>query len=192
VLTALARREINRGLTVYKRRAQLAAPRILARVTRMLEQSARTIPRQVLEVAGCRAMRDGMDRAYRRARKAMALAREDPDGAGLHRWRRRVKDHWYQMRLLEGVNPHVRGRVRGLRRLETWLGDHHDLAVLHHLVLSAPARFGGERAVAELLGCIDKRKEMLGRRAWKNGARLFAPARFSPRSIGGGRDSALC
>jgi hypothetical protein len=85
------------------------------------------------------------------------------------------------MRLLEGVNPHVGGRVRALRQLETWLGDHHDLVVLHHLVLSAPARFGGEQVVAGLLGCIDTRKEMLARRAWKNGARLFAPrpARFS-------------
>jgi hypothetical protein len=34
------------------------------------------------------------------------------------------------MRLLEGVNPHVRGRVHGLRRLETWLGEEHNLTLL--------------------------------------------------------------
>jgi hypothetical protein len=73
VLTASAGRSIDRALTLDKLRAQSAAPRILRRVARVLEQSARTIPRRVLKAAGGQAMREGMDRAYRRARKAMAV-----------------------------------------------------------------------------------------------------------------------
>ena len=37
--------------------------------------------------------------------------------------RRRVKDHWYHVRLLEGVHRSARSRAGQLKRLETWLGE---------------------------------------------------------------------
>ena len=110
----------------------------------------------------------------------MALAREQDGDERLHRWRRRVKDHWYHMRLLNGVNGRISGRVRRLKQLATWLGDHQNLVVLHRRILNAPARFGNERTIAAVLGCIDERRLELRRRACKRGSRLFAarPARF--------------
>jgi CHAD domain-containing protein len=125
-------------------------------------------------------MRAGMRRAYRRAREAMTLAHGQNDDEGLHRWRRRVKDHWYHMRLLMGVNVRISARVRRLKQLETWLGDHHNLVVLHRQILTAPARFGDQRTIAAVLGCIEERRLVLQRRACERGSRLFAarPARF--------------
>jgi hypothetical protein len=84
------------------------------------------------------------------------------------------------MRLLEGVTSRVSSRVRSLKQLETWLGDHHNLVVLHQLILDSPGRFGDARTIAAVIGCIDERRLALRRRACERGARLFAarPGRF--------------
>jgi CHAD domain-containing protein len=180
VLTASIIRSLDRALKADKQRAQSRVPRLLPGVVRTLTRSTRTVPRRIRKAAGRDAMRAGMRRAYRRAREAMTLALEQNDDEGLHRWRRRVKDHWYHMRLLKGVNGRISARVRGLKQLETWLGDHHNLVVLHRQILNAPARFGDQRTVAAVLGCIEERRLVLQRRACERGSRLFAarPARF--------------
>ena len=115
-----------------------------------------------------------------RERRWPASAR-DPEDAQFHTWRRRVKDHWYHMRLLDGFNPHSQIRMRRLKQLETWLGDDHDLVVLRATILEAPARFGDERMTAVVLGCMAKYQTTLRRRALKRGDQLFAstPTAFS-------------
>jgi CHAD domain-containing protein len=180
VLTASVVRSLDRALKMDKQRAQSRVPRLLPGVVRTLERSTRTVPRRIRKAAGQDAMRAGMRRTYRRAREAMTLARGQNGDESLHRWRRRVKEHWYQMRLLKGVNGRISGRVRRLKQLGTWLGDHQNLVVLHRQILNAPARFGDERTIAAVLGCIDERQLELRRRAYKRGSRLFAarPARF--------------
>lgn len=180
VLTASVVRSLDRVLKADKQRAQSRVPRLLPGVVRTLKRSTRTVPRQIRKAAGQDAMRAGMRRTYRRAREAMTLARGQHDDEGLHRWRRRVKDHWYHMRLLKGVNGRISGRVRRLKQLGTWLGDHQNLVVLHRQILNSPARFGDERTIAAVLGCIDERQLELRRRAYERGSRLFAarPARF--------------
>jgi hypothetical protein len=84
------------------------------------------------------------------------------------------------LRLLKGVNGRISGRVRRLKQLGAWLGDHQNLVVLHRQILNSPAHFGDERTIAAVLGCIDERQLDLRRRAYKRGSRLFAarPARF--------------
>jgi CHAD domain-containing protein len=180
VLTASVVRSVDRGLKANKQQAQFRVPRLLAGVVRTLEQSTRTVPGQIRKNADRDAMRSGVRRGYKRAREAMALARGRDDDEGMHRWRRRVKDHWYHMRLLKDASAHISARVRSLKQLETWLGDHHNLVVLHRLILDAPARFGDDRTIAAVLGCIDERRLALRRRASRRGTRLFAarPARF--------------
>ena len=180
VLTASVVRSLDRALKADKQRAQSRVPRLLPGVVRTLERSTRTVPRQIRKAAGQDAMRAGMRRTYQRAREAMTLARGQNDDEGLHRWRRRVKDHWYHMRLLKGVNGRISARVRRLKQLGTWLGDHQNLVVLHRQILNAPAHFGDERTIGAVLGCIDERQLELRRRAYKRGTRLFAarPARF--------------
>jgi len=180
VLTASVVRSLVRALKADKQRAQSRVPRLLPGVVRTLERSTRTVPRRIRKAADQDAMRAGMRRTYRRAREAMTLARGQNDDEGLHRWRRRVKDHWYHMRLLKGVNGRISGRVRRLKQLGAWLGDHQNLVVLHRQILNAPAHFGDERTIAAVLGCIDERQLDLRRRAYKRGSRLFAagPARF--------------
>jgi CHAD domain len=177
---------VRRGLLARERGAviRLRPDRLLPRVARELRRLARSTPRRIRRVGGYAAMRAGMLRSYRRARTAMAGVRATPEDVRFHLWRRRVKDHWYHVRLLEGLNAHARARARGLKRLETWLGDDHNLVLLRAAILAAPARFGDERNTAVILGCVAKYHATLRRRALKLGVRMFAgkPRAFS-RSI---------
>lgn len=75
------------------------------------------------------AIATGLERSYRRGRRALRMALVEPTGEHLHDLRKRVKDRWYQSRILEGLwtdsNPEP-----ALRDLQEDLGDHNNLEVL--------------------------------------------------------------
>jgi hypothetical protein len=114
-----------------------------------------------------------MLRGYTRARKALKDLGLDSDTARFHLWRRRLKDHWYQARLFEGLHPTPRSRARALKQLEKLLGDDHNLSMLRGIILAAPERYGDARSTALVLGCITKSQTMLRTRALKLGHRVF-------------------
>ena len=68
--------------------------------------------------------------SYRRSRKAMKRARVTGQSATLHRWRKEVKILWYQLRLARPLMTGVAPLIAELHRLETELGDDHNLVVL--------------------------------------------------------------
>ena len=82
------------------------------------------------------ALAPGIRQAYRGGRKAMARARSSRRAADFHEWRKQVKTLWYQLRLLEGCSAAVTRDVARLNRVETSLGNDHNVAVLCE-VLSA-------------------------------------------------------
>src|SRR5262249_44396468 len=141
----------------------------------ILMKAQRRITSRVHDAATARRMRLGVTRGYRRARRAMAEAiTAGADDALFHVWRRRVKDHLYQMRLLERLDRHASARIRSLDQLQDWLGDDHNLVLLRTAMLAEPHRFGDARDVAAILGCIDKRLSTLRQRSVRRGRRLFA------------------
>jgi CHAD domain-containing protein len=176
LITQTLFRSVEHALTARKHGAasRQQSARLLADASRTLRKNRKPVSAEVRRTARPRAMRGGMERGYRRARKEMARLREEPEDLRFHAWRRRVKDHWYHMRLLEGLSGRVRARVRLLKQLETWLGDDHNLVVLRETILATPSRFGTEAAIAVVLGCIEKYQATLRRRALKQGRRLFA------------------
>jgi hypothetical protein len=161
--------------------ARVDPDRLLLRVAGEIKRSGTRVRRRIRRVAQAGAIRAGIKRGYRRARSAMVCVRTHPEDGQFHTWRRRVKDHWYQMRLLGRFNAHAQVRMRRLKQLETWLGDDHNLVVLRATILEAPARFGDERTTAVVLGCMAKYQATLRRRALKRGDQLFAntPTAFS-------------
>jgi CHAD domain-containing protein len=169
-------RPVDRVLTARKRGASSPrqSARLLADASRILRKARKAVPAEIRRTARGRAMRSGIERGYRRAREEMVRLNEAPEDLRFHAWRRRVKDHWYHMRLFEGVNGRAHTRVRLLKQLETWLGDDHNLVVLRETLLKTPSRFGTEPAIAVILGCIEKYQATLRRRALKQGHRLFA------------------
>ncbi len=175
IVTSSISTMVRRGFLRRKRAttARVHPDRVLPRAARALSQSANATTRQIRRVAGRAAISAGVLRGYRRARKAMADAHAQPNDAQFHVWRRRVKDHAYHVRLLEGLSARALTRARRLKRLETWLGDDHNLALMRATILEAPPRFGDARATAVVLGCVAKYQAMLRRRALKLGDRLF-------------------
>jgi CHAD domain-containing protein len=162
---------VRRGLTRRKRGAESRLNP--AQLRRNLRRSAPAIPQAVRRAADRTTVRDGVVDGYKRARRAMRDVRTVPADAGFHKWRRRVKDHWYHVRLLQRMRPSGRSRAARLKQLETWLGDDHNLVTLGATLLQTPSAFGDERTTTIVLGCIEKYQATLRKQALKLGARLF-------------------
>jgi CHAD domain-containing protein len=180
ILTPSIQSVVSRGLRSRRRALWRQAGTFVRRALRGLRRARRTVPERIETRARASAARTGFVRGYRRARAAMEPITMESDAAQFHRWRRRVKDHWYQVRLFAPRYGTLSARVRSLRRLETDLGDDHDLAVLRDILLEEPEKFGRAKITAIVLGCIEKRQHTLRRLALRRGRRLFAarPRRF--------------
>ena len=116
---------VRQGLTPKQRGA--ARRFNPTRVQRELRHAAKALPRRIRRAANPPTIEAGITQGYSRARRGMGDVKATPEDVCFHAWRRRVKDHWYQMRLLETVHPPVRLRIRRLKQLEQWLGDDHNL-----------------------------------------------------------------
>jgi hypothetical protein len=185
LVTAAIVAAVKRGLVTEERRAPSHVKP--DRLRHDLKHLSHTVPRRVRRVARASAFHDGIADGYARARKAMRRVVIEPEDAGFHRWRRRVKDHWYQLRLLEALHPPVRIRVRRLKRLETLLGDDHNLVLLRALLLQHPTTFGDERQITMVLGCIDQFGAALRKQALRLGSQLFRSKTLrSKRPLGSG------
>jgi CHAD domain-containing protein len=78
-----------------------------------------------------KSMRSGLKTACKKARRALAIVRRNATDPNLHDLRKRVKDLWYDLRLLGGNRPPpIQALTKRLRELGQKLGDDHDLAML--------------------------------------------------------------
>jgi CHAD domain-containing protein len=151
-----------------------------------LEALVERIEAWPLDDVRARTLIDGLQRTYARGRDELGRVRRAPgDAAQLHEWRKRVKDLWYQERLLRAVWPPVlKAQAGELSRLGELLGDDHDLAVLRDQ-LTAPGGVGAGLAVDldPVLAAVDARRAHLQARALAIGARVYAekPGAFARR-----------
>jgi CHAD domain-containing protein len=122
-------------------------------------------------------------RTYKRGRKAFRRVEEDPTDEALHEWRKRVKDLWYQLRLLGVVWPGLmKAHAREAKQLSRLLGDDHDLAVLTQRLATDPDLTAAPAADRERLGeLIAHRRAELLEQARALGPRLYAE---SPKAFG--------
>src|SRR5207344_2992953 len=73
----------------------------------------------------------GLHRTYRRGRKRLRSVEEEASVTNLHELRKRVKDLWYQLRLIQDADKHMLGNLADQAHdLSDHLGDDHDLALL--------------------------------------------------------------
>lgn len=167
------------------RRAALEAP-FHAQAADQAERAAATLPafagalESVLHEAaawrlrkdGWAALEPGLAATWDAARRTMRIVRTGPEVEAIHDWRKRVKDHWYQARLLMPIWPEMmKPHVAAADALGEWLGEANDLAVLTGRLEQtdlAPdlVEEAGQRAEA-------RRQEILAR-AFPLGRRLFA------------------
>ena len=122
----------------------------------------------------------GLEATYRRARKALKRARAEQTPENLHALRRRVKDSWYHVRLLDGAFREIPEHgerwlgERSLGELQELLGDDHNLTILKAALEAEPAAFGGKKAVPVVLKLIARVQADLQSRAFEAAARIYA------------------
>jgi CHAD domain-containing protein len=119
-----------------------------------------------------RALLAGLDRSYRRGRKAFARAQRRPTDERLHDWRKRAKDLRYQQQLLRpAFDEQLKAQATAAKKLSELLGDDHDLAVL------------AARLESDDGGVIAARREELQAEAFRLARRVYAepPKRFRKR-----------
>jgi hypothetical protein len=123
---------------------------------------------------------EGLVRGYRRARAAMPEVEQGatmPPVDDVHRWRRRVKDHLFQLKLVERRWPGPWGAwVAEVDALGDMLGEHHDLSLLHARLAAlgelTPARAAAvEAQMAGRWGCA----RLLGERLFALKPRALRP-----------------
>lgn len=136
-----------------------------------------------LRSAGWPALQAGLESSYRRGRQAMREAERRRSAERMHAWRKRVKDLWYQQRLLAPVGgPAIRGQAKDLGRLSDLLGDHHDLGVLRGRLTDGSLQAAAD--VDGIVGLIEHRQAELEGEALGLGSRVYAekPAAFVRRT----------
>ncbi len=128
-----------------------------------------------LEGDGFEAVLAGMRKTYARARSTMGDAFDKGTPEAFHEWRKRVKYHWYHMRLLREAWPEVIcARRDEADQLADMLGDHHNLFVLRDLICNDPASFAKEETIKVFTGFIERRMNQIERESRAPGGRLFA------------------
>lgn len=117
----------------------------------------------------------GLERTYRRGRNCLVLVEEDAGDERLHDWRKRAKDLWYQLALIERHGPPVTGELADAAHdLSTLLGDDHDLAVLRAEVLARAECFSWQGEQRRLLELIGQRRDQLQGAAITAGRPIYA------------------
>jgi hypothetical protein len=172
-LTSSIDRPISLGLKRQQRGLATSVHTRIGEARALLERSRKSLPGRVRRAASFHDVRVGIEEAYARSCTAMTGLSTESSDAEFHAWRRRIKEHWYQVRLFERAGSAVRRRAKRLEKLESALGDEHDLARLAQLLTATPKKFGGVRTTAIAIGCIRKRQVSLRRQALAHGQHLF-------------------
>jgi CHAD domain-containing protein len=142
------------------------------RAMELIESGLEAIEAWTLEGDSWEVVGGGLSRTYRRGRKAMRAAEADPSEHNFHEWRKRAKDLWYGLRLLQGAWPRtLEPTAEEAHELTDLLGDHHDLTVLREDLHQR--RLGAEETRA-LGAAIDARQAELADAAFPLGHRLYA------------------
>jgi len=157
---------------------------VLDRAAAALGRAAKRVKAWPLQTDGFPAIGPGLEETYRAGRKALARARKDPRPENFHELRKRVKDHWYHMRLLEGLwTDMMSAYEKSLKDLETWLGNDHNLAVLRERIVAEPAFYGKEKDIDLILDLMDRYQKELRDRSLSLAKRVYdeRPREFTRR-----------
>ena len=110
--------------------------------------------------------------SYRRSRRAMKRARQTHLSATLHGWRKELKTLWYQLRLVRPLTPGVTPLVASVKRLETELGEDHNLVVLAATLRACPELKAMSAEVRQIDALAARMRQVLRTRVFAIGARL--------------------
>lgn len=169
--------QVSAWLSERRDRATADAAALDAAVERFrsrMVDGRRRVAGWTLTASGFDAVAGGLAKTYARGRRAMKTAYEAADTVHFHDWRKRVKYHWYHLRLLQPVNPAlVKAQRDQADRIGERLGEEHDLALLRDLLAADDDCPIEARTVQTVLALIDRRRAQLRRKVRQPGALLY-------------------
>jgi len=178
-----ARKRLLARRRAVKRRVLQGADNGLEAVARTIEAAQqRTAAWQITEGQGWDALEPGLKKVYRDGRAAFQRAQVGDHPELFHEWRKRVKDLWHQMEVLEGIWPDMlKPLAEEFHSLADTLGQEHDLSVLES-VLEAEALARAE-APSGVIPALEAKRAGLRAEAARRGKFLFAekPGAFLKR-----------
>lgn len=169
-------RLVRHGLLKNKRdmARRIDVDAVVRKAITRLRAAAKEVPDWRLKADGFDALAPGFKKRYARGRKAMAAAQKQASPESYHEWRKRVKDHWYHVRLLESLWTEVlKARESELHDLETWLGDDHNLVVLREKLEADPDLYGGKRNVEVFTSVMEEYSRDLREKSLVLGAKVY-------------------
>jgi CHAD domain-containing protein len=137
-----------------------------------------------LDGDGWQLIAPGLHRTYWRGRKRLRSVEDEASVTNLHELRKRVKDLWYQVRLIRDADKHAFGTLADhAHDLSDHLGDDHDLALLREEVQRRRDAFASPADQRHLLQEVDQRRGELQFAAISLGERIYAekPKKFTSR-----------
>jgi CHAD domain-containing protein len=122
---------------------------------------------------------------YKRGQRGLAKTIDDPEPENFHAWRKRVKDIWYQLRILQPLNRMVLTEMaRDAEVLGELLGREHDLNFLWARLETEKGDEGLRDELTQLETLIRKRGKRLRTNALELGRRFYAePAKAFAKRI---------
>jgi CHAD domain-containing protein len=112
---------------------------------------------------------------YKRGQRGLAKTINDPEPENFHAWRKRVKDLWYQLRILQPLNRMVLTEMaHDAEVLGELLGCEHDLAFLWARLEKESGDAALRDELAQLEKLIRKRGKRLRTNALELGRRFYA------------------
>ena len=165
---------LRRGLVAARDRSEARAQRdgVVADGAERLEKtrkSARKWPSPSIKRSDMIAI---VAASYGRSRYAMRRARATGQSATLHRWRKELKTLWYQLRLAKPLTTGVAPLIAELKRLETELGDDHNLVILAATLRGCRDLRTMRADIRQIDRLATRMRQSLRRRAFALGRRL--------------------
>jgi CHAD domain-containing protein len=179
-----ARGRVRRGLfnrfrAGLEKRCRAEANRLWDRqaaeeVRALLVKVAQRLAELRVEGRGWSVIAPGIEAGYRAGRKTWLAAARHPSADQFHKWRKRAKVQWCQVRLLRRTRP---GRLCALatelEELGELLGEAQDLVVLKQAVRRSRRQIP-VAASRSLIRLIDSRRTVLCSAALELGPRIYA------------------
>lgn len=141
---------------------------------------ARVVSWPLPQESGTEALAPGFERIYRRGRRALRAAAEEPSTENLHELRKRVKDLWHAAQLLRPSDPQrMKKLARRAHHISDLLGEDHDMAVLLERAEAQPELLAPSE-LEVLTALVARRREALQHEALGLGHKLY---RRKPRKL---------
>jgi CHAD domain-containing protein len=120
-------------------------------------------------------IRKDLQRIYEQGQSMMYAVFSESVKENVHEWRKREKDLWYTIRLLNNLWPEIMNPLDELLgKLSDSLGDANDLFLLKEKIISNEGKFKDNNHTRELINFIDRRIIDLLREARSIGRKIYS------------------